>query len=143
MLQYKKGDVTDANEQVIAHGVNCMGHFGSGVAGAIKRKHPYVRNQYLSLSEHILGTCQFVKYDNRVWVNAHTQEDKGYDGKAYADLTAIANCLIEINEYMQLYKLTTIAMPKIGCGLGGLEWDEVNILVDELLKDYEVYVYEL
>jgi O-acetyl-ADP-ribose deacetylase (regulator of RNase III) len=143
MIHYVKGDVTDAQEQVIAHGVNCTGHFGSGVAGAIKRKHPYVREQYLVLEEHVLGTCQFVEYDGRIWVNAHTQQDKGYDGRQYADLNAVAYCLVEIDQYMNENNLHTIAMPKIGCGLGGLEWKDVEVLVDGLLEDYEVYVYEL
>lgn len=143
MLHYKKGDVTKATEQVIAHGVNCQGHFGSGVAGAIKRNHPYVREQYLSLSEHILGTCQFVEYAGRIWVNAHTQQDKGYDGKQYADLMAVGLCFAEIADYMDEHGLTTIAMPKIGCGLGGLNWDQVSVLVEGIFDNHEVVVYEL
>jgi O-acetyl-ADP-ribose deacetylase (regulator of RNase III) len=143
MIHYKKGDVTEAVEQVIAHGVNCTGHFGSGVAGAIKRNHPYVREQYLRLNEHVLGTCQFVEYRDQIWVNAHTQQDKGYDGRQYADLTAIGYCLAEIADYMDKHDLHTIAMPKIGCGLGGLHWDQVSVLVEGLLEDYEVTIYEL
>lgn len=143
MIFYKKGDVTRATEQMIAHGVNCMGHFGSGVAGVIKRDHPYVREQYLSLDEHILGTCQFVEYNDQIWVNAHTQDKKGYDGKVYADLTAVAYCMVEIAEYMQTHNLTSIAMPKIGSGLGGLKWEDVEILVEGILEDYEVFIYEL
>ena len=143
MIHYVKGDVLESREQVVAHGVNCTGHFGSGVAGAIKRKKPYIREQYLSLEEHELGTCQFVPYEGRVWVNAHTQQDKGYDGAKYADLTAIACCLSEIDEYMEENGLYTIAMPKIGCGLGGLKWDEVSILVEGILDTREVFVYEL
>jgi O-acetyl-ADP-ribose deacetylase (regulator of RNase III) len=143
MLTYQKGDVTEAKEQVIAHGVNCLGHFGSGVAGAIKRKHPYVREQYLSLREHHLGTCQFVEYNDQIWVNAHTQYSTGYDGKQYADLNAVAECLVEIDTYMRENNLSTIAMPKIGCGLGGLSWEEVGPLVDVILEDHEVVIYEL
>lgn len=143
MIHYIKGDVTEATQQVIAHGVNCTGHFGSGVAGAIKRNHPYVRAQYLSLDEHVLGTCQFVEYRDQIWVNAHTQQDKGYDGAQYADLAAIGSCLSEIADYMSDNNLTSIALPKIGCGLGGLKWDAVKILVDGLLEDYEVFIYEL
>ena len=143
MIFYKKGDVTEAQEQVIAHGVNCTGHFGSGVAGAIKRKKPYVREQYLSLDEHVLGTCQFVPFEGRIWVNAHTQQDKGYDGAQYADLNAVAYCLVEIDNYMRENNLSTIAMPKIGCGLGGLNWSEVSVLVDGILEDHDVYIYEL
>lgn len=143
MIFYIQGDLMNAKQQVVAHGVNCMGHFGSGVAGAIKKQHPYVREQYLSLNEHVLGTCQFVDYNDQIWVNAHTQQNKGYDGKQYADLNAIAYCLVEIGDYMEENNLTSIAMPKIGCGLGGLKWEDVEILVNGLLEDYEVYIYEL
>lgn len=143
MIHYVQGDVTEAPHQVIAHGVNCTGHFGSGVAGAIKRRHPYVREQYLSLDKHVLGTCQFVEYRGQIWVNAHTQQDKGYDGRQYADLTAIGYCLSEIADYMEANNLTTIAMPKIGCGLGGLKWEQVSILVEGLLEKQEVFIYEL
>lgn len=141
--EYIKGDLMDAPQELIMHGVNCAGSFGSGVAGAIKRKHPPVREAYLSLTEHILGTCQFVHHNDQTWANAHTQEKYGYDGGAYADLTAVAYCLIEVAEWMHDNNAVTIAMPKIGCGLGGLKWDQVEILVNELLQDYEVYVYEL
>lgn len=142
-IHYVKGDVLESREQVVAHGVNCTGQFGSGVAGAIKRKKPYIREQYLSLKEHVLGTCQFVPYEGRVWVNAHTQQYKGYDGAQYADLTAVALCLAEIDDYMEQQDLHTVAMPKIGCGLGGLKWDDVSILVEGILEKREVFVYEL
>lgn len=142
MIKYVTGDLLDSREQVIVHGVNCTGHFGSGVAGAIRRKHPYIREQYLSLPEHILGTCQFVDYQEQIWVNAHTQQEKGYDGKQYADLHAIACCMVEIDSFMKAYELSTIAMPKIGCGLGGLSWDNsVELLVKELLQDHYITVY--
>lgn len=143
MIHYVKDDVTDAPQQLIVHGVNCAGKFGSGVAGAIKNKYPYVRDQYLSLDHHVLGTCQFVEHNSRVWVNAHTQQNYGYDGGQYADLQAIANCLAEIADYMRDNGYQSIAMPKIGCGLGGLKWDAVSILVEGILEDFDVYVYEL
>ena len=143
MIKYIKGDLTDAEEQVIMHGVNCQGRFGSGVAGAIAKKHPYIRDQYMSHDNRVLGECQFVEYNNQIWVNAYTQDRYGYDGRQYANLKAIAYCLIGVNEYMHNHKLMTIAMPKIGCGLGGLEWDEVRQLVDELLVGIDVHVYEL
>ena len=133
----------DATEEVVAHGVNCAGAFGTGVAGAIKRRHPHVMDAYLSLPEHILGTCQFVDYNDQVWVNAHTQNEYGYDGGSYADLTSLAYCMMQIADYMDENKLTTIAMPKIGCGLGGLKWDQAEIIISDLLQDYEVNIYEL
>jgi O-acetyl-ADP-ribose deacetylase (regulator of RNase III) len=143
MITYIKGDVTCAPQQLIAHGCNCSGGFGSGVAGAIKKKHPPVREAYLAHKNKVLGTCQYVDHSDRIWVNAFTQQSYGYDGKQYADLTAIGYCLADIADYMAEHELHTIAMPKIGCGLGGLNWDQVGILVENLLEDYEVFIYEL
>lgn len=143
MIRYVKGDVTAATQQLIAHGCNCSGGFGSGVAGAIRKKYPAVREAYLKHEPKALGTCQFVDHADRIWVNAFTQQSYGYDGRQYADLTAVGYCLAEIADYMEANGYKTIAMPKIGCGLGGLKWDQVSILVENLLEDYEVYVYEL
>ena len=143
MIHYVKGDVTTAPQQLIAHGCNCSGGFGSGVAGAIKRKYPAIREAYLAHEPKELGTCQFIEHADRIWVNAFTQYGYGYDGARYADLTAVGYCLAEIADYMEENGYETIAMPKIGCGLGGLNWDQVSVLVENLLEDYEVYVYEL
>lgn len=143
MIHYVKGDVTLATQQLIAHGCNCSGGFGSGVAGAIKQKYPAVREAYFTHSPKTLGTCQYFEHAGKIWVNAFTQQSYGYDGKQYADLTAVGYCLADIADYMEKNGYTTIAMPKIGCGLGGLNWDQVSILVENLLVDYEVYVYEL
>jgi len=143
MIHYVKGDVTDAQQQVIAHGCNCSGGFGSGVAGAIRRKYPAVREAYLKHEPKTLGTCQYVPHADRIWVNAFTQQKYGRDGKQYADLTAVGYCLADIADYMEANELVSIAMPKIGCGLGGLDWDQVSVLVEGLFEDHEVYVYEL
>lgn len=143
MIHYVKGDVTDAQQQVIAHGCNCSGGFGSGVAGAIKRKYPAVREAYLQHESKQLGSCQFVEHAGRVWVNAFTQESYGYDGKQYANLEAITLCLEEVKQYMKMHGYETVAMPKIGCGLGGLTWEQVGPVVEDLAKHVNVYVYEL
>lgn len=143
MIHYKQGDVTLAREQVIAHGVNCAGGFGTGVAGAIRKRYPEIREAYLAHEPKQLGTCQFIEHNGQIWVNAFTQQDYGYDGKQYADLTAVGYCLAEIADYMAAHELHTIAMPRIGCGRGGLHWDQVSILVENLLEDYDVYIYEM
>lgn len=143
MIKYIQGDVTDAPQQVIAHGVNCAGGFGTGVAGAIKQKFPAIRDAYLKHEPKVLGTCQFIEHDGRIWVNAFTQQNYGYDGKQYADLESVGRCLLEIADYMRDHKLQTIAMPKIGCGRGGLKWEHVSMFMDAILDGYEVYIYEM
>lgn len=72
--------------------------------------------------------------DGKVIVNMFAQSNYGYDGKLYTDYTAFQSCLKRI-------KLTvpageTIAMPfKIGCGLGGGDWNVIFGLIQKELSD--------
>jgi len=67
MISIIKKDVTTVTKGVVAHGVNCQGAMGSGVAGAIRRKWPSVFIEYASYHINLLnpaealGTVQTVK----------------------------------------------------------------------------------
>lgn len=49
------------------------------------------------------------------------------------------------NKASKIKSLMSIAMPAMGCGLGGLKWSEVQLLIVKYLgtlPDLDVYVYE-
>ena len=53
-------------------------------------------------------------------------------------------CLIDMFNQMKKHKLTKVAMPKIGCGLDGLEWCKVITIIEEVRpKDIHVLVCTL
>ena len=41
-------------------------------------------------------------------------------------------------------ELMSVAIPKLGCGLGGLDWNDVKPLIEEVFGDvaFDVYIYE-
>lgn len=135
-------DITTVTEGVILHGVNCQHRMGSGVAKAIYTKWPKVREYYMALKTHPLGFPQTVCIESgKLYViNGHTQEFYGYDGKVYADIQAIVNCVqstIALASNLEL----PIYIPMIGSGLGGLDWDnEVRPAIESVEKElnYEV-----
>ena len=47
-----------------------------------------------------------------------------------------------INGY-EKYNIKSIAFPKLGCGLGGLDWQEIKVLMEKYLEKLpiEVYIY--
>lgn len=143
ITEIRTGDLCDATETIVAHGVNCKGSFGSGVAGAIKRRHPEVAQAYLDAEVHLPGTLICVPYKNQIWVHAHTQEDYGYDGKQYASYRLLENCLRELRKLSSMFGMAPIAMPKIGCGLGGLHWADVETRIEYELLGIDVVIYEL
>ena len=72
MIEYIKGDIRDTDCKVIAHGVNCQGVMGSGVAKALYEKWPEVKKSYLKYCNKChsktytkrCGNCNHAHYCN-------------------------------------------------------------------------------
>jgi len=141
MIDYITKDITTVEEGdgIIYHGCNCVGGFGSGVAGAIRNKWPQVYEAFKDngVGEDLLGTMDMLLYANQpVIVNAYTQRTCGYDGKRYADPEAIESTLMPTAEYADAAECD-IYMPKVGCGLGGLSWeDEILPIVEKVSSKF-------
>jgi O-acetyl-ADP-ribose deacetylase (regulator of RNase III) len=147
-LNYKSGSLLDTlnPERVIAHGVNCRGGFGSGVAGQIAKLYPLARTRYLDRFNTIgwrLGDVQFVQISEQLTIaNMATQLNFGYDGKLYVNYGAIRQCFDELLKYVECGN-QSVAIPKIGCGLAGGSWQVVEGIVRDCLKkrNVEVTIY--
>ena len=148
MINYIEGDVLLALEKgeldVVLHGCNCQGGFGSGIAGQIARKWPHVRDAYLRLHRSggtILGFFQPVLIGNDQFiVNAGTQDRYMPRGVVHADYDAINDVL----ESLKLYttnKHQRIGIPKIGSGLAGGDWEEVERIALKHFSDRDITVY--
>lgn len=126
MINYIKKDITTVERGIIAHGCNASGGFGSGVAGAIKNRWPEVAAEYhrqYAAGACQLGTAHIVNINDGLYVaNMITQQNCGYDGAVYADLAAIEATMEYAAALSDVYALP-LYVPKIGCGLGGLDFE--------------------
>lgn len=139
MIEYRQLDVTTVKRGIVAHGVNCQRKMASGVAGAIKKKWPAVYEAFMDIKP-VLGEVDLVDISKDLWVaNCYTQRNYGKDGKKYASLKAIENCFLELARYA--HKLgEAVYMPKIGCGLGGLDWEtDVKPILETVETAYLPY----
>lgn len=168
MFHYIKQDVTKVTHGIVAHGCNCQGVMGSGVALAIKRKWPSAFDAYVRLcethnySKELLGMVSYVEVEREeretTWegvpggirevivANVFTQQHFGRAGIVYADLEAIAQGLAHV--FIEgLQRNRPIYIPKVGCGLGGLKWDtQVGPVVERLANMYPsvaIYICDL
>jgi O-acetyl-ADP-ribose deacetylase (regulator of RNase III) len=155
-MKFVKGDLLDAPERYIGHGCNAQGVMGSGVALAIKNKHP---NAYLEYVRAIkswneqdiapLGKFVAARSNDKVILNLITQQFFGRDGQRYVNYSAIKKSLLRairfIDSYGPLNQERKIAIPKIGAGLGGGDWEEIVKILTEFENDYnfEFVVYSL
>jgi len=150
ITRYIKGDITETELKYIAHGCNCMNKMGSGVAKALYEKFPEVKERYHSYMEWILergdeplGKVASVWSKDKQIYNCFTQKNYGYDGKKYVNYAAIVKCFSSLVEVKHRFD-GPIAIPKIGCGLAGGDWNIVEQLINDTVgDDLEIWVYHL
>lgn len=158
-------DILTVDKGVIVHSVNCIGAVG-GLAGAIARKWPknadeyrsHVRNQKLPIM--LLGSVFEVNVAHNVFVaNLFGQNNVGSNQRQteYSALIAgfkrIANTTfygndIETVDFGRLglkdakIVLNDIYIPyKIGCGLGGADWNIVEEIINKIFDSSHFNVY--
>lgn len=149
MIEYITKDITTVERGIICHGVNCQHKMASGVAKAIRAKWPSAYTQYMDSpkGKSMLGVASVVEVNPKLYIiNCYTQIFYGYGGGRYADPEGIRRAMVDAMT-MADYQQLPIYMPKIGCGLGGLDWDrEVKPIIENLNTFYDqvdVFVCEL
>lgn len=55
-------------------------------------------------------------------------------------LDSLRTALEEMAEYVRIMEVKKIAMPRIGCGLDRLSWNDVEPMIQEVFKDLDVEI---
>lgn len=149
MIEYLRKDITTIEKGIIVHGCNCQGVMASGVARAIRARWPSVYLAYLYYADgmdYTLGDIIPVKLKRDLWViNGLTQFNFGREASTrYGSPLAISQVLCK-TVLMAIQHALPIYMPKIGCGLGGLNWEAdvepvVQRVLHEATRDVPLYV---
>lgn len=141
MIKWTEGDILSVTEGIIAHGCNCSGGFGSGIAGQIAKKYPSAQNHYFQEYDDgwtLLGDYSLIQVSPTLSIaNLYTQQYFGGAGTKWACPRAILKSLGNV-----LYYNNDVHVPLIGCGLGGLDWEtEVKPIYEFLGKYYDFTVW--
>ena len=150
-ITYLIGDATAQAARghgVIAHVCNDSGGWGKGFVLAISRRWPEPEAAYRSWArsgqEFCLGMVQLVKVEDHLCV-ANMVAQHGYVNQANPvaiRYDALAQCLSKLANRINVG--TIIHMPRIGCGLAGGHWHQIEPLLEEHLAmaGLDVRVYE-
>ena len=133
--------------QAFAHGCNCQGSMGAGIAVGFRERYPAMFEQYRARCkamprEFNLGDVWLWKTDGQPWVfNLGTQEGVW---RARASYDAIEMALVRMWQLADSEGVTSIAIPRIGVGYGGLSWKKVREIVERVFADWSgrLVVYE-
>jgi O-acetyl-ADP-ribose deacetylase (regulator of RNase III) len=148
-IKFVQGDLfkNRFNAQSLAHGCNCKGSMGAGIAVEFKNRYPQMYEEYrkrckATPREFNPGEIFLWKCDAKPWVfNLATQEDYW---RSRATYQAIEEVLKKMKQRADDEGITTIAMPRIGAGYGGLSWKKVRLIIEQIFADWsgELVVYE-
>lgn len=146
MIKYVQGDLFDTEADIIAHGCNCRNGFGSGVAKIVATKYPkakYYFHEKYDEEGWKLGEVQFIQVVGGKYIaNCATQYDYLPRGVCHADYDAIRTAMTRVKEFAKAKGLS-IAIPKIGAGLAGGDWDTIEAVLKEVFNDYDITIYYL
>jgi len=136
MAQVIEKDILTIEIGLIAHQVNMDGVMGAGLALQIKNKWPSV---YWAYQEYFgtfhLGDVQFVQiFPSIVVANLFCQRDVGWQ-RRYTNYQAHKMVWPKVAEYAMISELEVYAPWKIGCGLGGGNWEVLHPIIEKLCPD--------
>lgn len=152
-IQYTKGDATapsGSGNKIIVHICNDIGGWGKGFVMAISKRWQAPEQQYMEWFKNQdnfkLGAVQFVEVEKDLWVaNLIGQHkiNKDENGKPPIRYEAVLAGLEKVGTFA-LDKSATVRMPRIGCGLAGGTWDQIEPLIEEALgkRSVGVWVYD-
>ena len=146
MIKEASGDILLSGAQVIAHGVAPGDHFASGLALALRERWPAMykdfRHYCHGRSVEPGGLWTWGGTDGVRIVSLFTQEPAAHEhahpGKAR--LEHVSRALRELHRLVLTENFTSLALPRLATGVGGLEWPAVHALVETHLGRLEIPV---
>ncbi len=150
MIYEVEGDILQTGAEAIAHGVAANDPMKQGLAAALHERYPAMHKDF-----HHWCRAQHPKLGSAwIWsgaggvriINLITQEG-GYEHGSKpqkADVTSVNHALRALRKIITDEQLGSVALPRLATGVGGLDWAEVQPLIERQLGDVgaDVYVYQ-
>jgi O-acetyl-ADP-ribose deacetylase (regulator of RNase III) len=146
MIKYTQGNLLDASVDALVNTVNTVGVMGKGIALQFKNRFANnykiykeaCKNRSFNVGELLVVQEEDLAY-RKIIINfptkAHWRSDSKYE--------YIESGLKELRKLILVNHIKSIALPPLGCGNGGLDWEKVQPMIEHHLGDLpaEVLVY--
>lgn len=148
MIEYITGNIFNSNTQALVNTVNCVGVMGRGIALQFKNKYPnnFKAYQKACKQEQIIPGKMFVfatgELINPQWIINFPTKRHWKEKSRIEDIKLGLDDLVKI---IQENNISSIAIPPLGAGLGGLNWKDVRQQIEKKLsnmKNVSILVYE-
>jgi len=148
MIKFVTGNIIESDAEALINTVNTVGIMGKGIALQFKNAFQNNFKAYVEAckrNEIEIGKLFVTKDSNlntgeKIIINFPTKKD----WRKPSEYDYIDAGLTDLIRILNDYKIRSIAIPPLGAGNGGLEWEKVKKIIVEKLGylDVEIIVYE-
>lgn len=147
MIHELSGDILLSSAKVIVQGVAPNDDFLHGLAMQLRERMPamYKEFRHHCQTRHPKsgGLWDWTSPDGRRIVSLFTREAAYTPGSTpgHASLSHVNHALHALRVFLQKEKATSAALPRLACGITGLDWSEVLPLIEHQLGDLGIPIY--
>ena len=144
-IRFTTGDIFAQRTQAIVNPVNCVGVMGRGLALQFKRRHPDAFLAYRDACAHgrvkpgRVFTFATALHSPR-WILHFPTKRHWREPSTIVD---IRTGLADLAATLARHRIGSVAIPPLGCGLGGLDWRDVRPLIAHALAGVDADVVVL
>ena len=145
MIKYVTGNLLESKADILVNTVNCEGYMGKGIAYQFRLAFPENNKSYVNACKNgdlKIGKIHYFTENNKTIVNFPTK----VIWREKSKMEYIEKGLDELISFIRERNITSLAIPPLGSGNGGLIWADVKKLIEMKLcsisKNVDIYVYE-
>lgn len=141
MIELAQGNLLEAPVEALVNTVNTKGVMGRGIALQFKQAYPAMFREYEQACEaDEIHLGQMYVFDlgglagGPRWIICFPTKDHWRGKSRLADIEAGLDDLVRT---IKKLRIRSIAVPPLGCGLGGLDWNEVRPRIEAALSQVQ------
>lgn len=148
MIHYIKGNILESEAEALVNTVNTVGVMGKGVALQFKKEFPNNFQSYskackegkIEIGKLFVSKDSSISSGEKLIINFPTKKD----WRKPSDYEYIKSGLLDLKRVISEYGIKSVAMPPLGAGSGGLNWEVVKKLIQDYLQNLpiDIIVYE-
>lgn len=143
MFQYSDRDILQDKSEALVNTVNCVGVMGRGLALEFKKAYPANFDLYKTAcsARKVVAGEMFITHTEQIFppfyiINFPTKRHWRNPSR----LDDIEAGLVDLRDQIITRGIKSIAIPALGCSLGGLSWSDVRPMILETLNGIDANI---
>src|SRR5258708_15261534 len=140
MVKELIGSVFESKVQTLVNAVNCVGVMGKGLALEFKKRYPAMFDDYAercARKQVRLGEPYLFRDRSGTLIVNFPTKDNWRSPSRLADIEHGLDYFVQPHAQ---WGIESVAFPQLGCGNGGLSWEDVGPLIFSKLQDLKIEI---